>query len=184
MQMTVTYSRFTDAVATQAAKSMRAKVEALQDELLKMPQADVKFVHEFEPGKYIRTIIAPPWSVIVGAEHKTPYKIVLKKGTVAVNIDDKIRTLTAPFEFDAPAGVKRVARVFDKELIWVDIYDNPDDCNDVETIEERIYVIPECGLLSNPKALERRKQQLNQELPTNNVKMLLNNGFGFSDKGI
>lgn len=183
MNMTVTYSRFTDAVVVQQVKGLRAKVEALQDELLKMPQADVKFVHEFEPGKYIRTMIAPPWSVIVGAEHKTPYKIVLKKGTVAVNIDDKIQTLTAPFEFDAPAGVKRVGRVFDEELVWVDIYDNPDDCVDVETIEERIYVIPECGLLSNPKALERRKQQISQEPVVNNVKLLLSNGFGFSDKG-
>lgn len=162
--------------------SLRDKVERLQDALLQMPQADVKFLHDFEPGKYIRTMIAPPWSVIVGAEHKTPYKVRLEKGTIAVNIGDEIKVLTAPLEFDAPAGIKRVGRVFDEELIWVDIYDNPDDCVDVEAIEERLYVIPECGLMSNLAALERRKTQINTESLDNSVKMLLGDGFGFGNR--
>lgn len=166
----------------QIVTSLREKVEHLQEALLQMPQADVKFLHDFEPGKYIRTMIAPPWSVIVGAEHKTPYKVKLKKGIIAVNIDDEIHTLTAPLEFDAPAGIKRVGRVFEEELIWVDIYDNPDNCTNIETIEERLYIIPECGLMSNPLVLERRKQKIDTKPLTNSVKMLLNDGFGFSDR--
>lgn len=146
-----------------------------------MPQADVKFLHDFEPGKYIRTMIAPPWSVIVGAEHKTPYKVRLEKGTIAVNIDDKIHTLTAPLEFDSPAGIKRVGRVFDEEVVWVDIYENLDDCTDIATIEDRLYVIPECGLMSNRIALEFKNKQNDTEQLANGVKMLLGNGFGFSD---
>lgn len=134
--------------------SLREKVEALQAELLKMPQADIVTLHDFEDGKYIRTMIAPPWSVIVGAEHKTPYKIILKKGTISVNIDDVIHTLTAPMEFDAPKGVKRVGRVYEEEVVWADVYDNPDNCVDIDTLENRLYVIPECGLLSNRQALE------------------------------
>jgi hypothetical protein len=161
---------------------LREKVEKLQEALLQMPQADVNFLHDFEPGKYIRTMIAPPWSVIVGAEHKTPYKVKLEKGTIAVNIGDEIKILTAPLEFDAPAGIKRVGRVFDEELIWVDIYDNLDNCIDVEEIEERLYVIPECGLMSNLAALERRKTQIHTESLDNSVKMLLGDGFGFGNK--
>ena len=160
---------------------LREKVEKLQEALLQMPQADVTFLHDFEPGKYIRTMIAPPWSVIVGAEHKTPYRIRLEKGTIAVNIDDEIKVLTAPLEFDAPAGVKRVGRVFDEEVIWVDYYDNPDDCRDIQAIEERLYVIPECGLMSN-RVKELENKQNNTEQLTNSVKMLLGNGFGFSDR--
>lgn len=104
-------------------------------------------------------MIAPPNTVIVGAEHKTPYKVRLEKGTIAVNIGDEIRILTAPFEMDVPAGAKRAGHVFDEELVWVDIYDNPDDCQDIATIEERLYVIPECGLMSNriPKQLAEVK---------------------------
>ena len=141
------------------AVPLREKVERLQEELLKMPQADVQYLHSFEPGKYIRTMIAPPWTVIVGAEHKTPYKVRLEKGTIAVNIDEEIHTLTAPLEMDVPAGIKRVGQVFDEELIWVDIYENLDDCTDIAVIEERLYVIPECGLMSNrvPKQLAEVK---------------------------
>jgi len=160
---------------------LREKVERLQEALLQMPQADVKFLHDFEPGKYIRTMIAPPWSVIVGAEHKTPYKVKLEKGTIAVNIDDEIKTLTAPLEFDAPAGIKRVGRVFEEELIWIDIYENPDDCTDIATIEDRLYIIPECGLMSNRMALEVKTEQKDTEKLANGIKMLLANNLGFSD---
>ena len=159
--------------------SLRNKVEKLQDALLQMPQADIKTLHNFEPGKYIRTMIAPPWSVIVGAEHKTPYKVILKKGTIAVNIGDEIKTLTAPIEFDAPAGIKRVGRIFEEEVIWIDIYDNPDDCTDLDTVEERLFVIPECGLLSNRLALEN--EQKDTEKLTNGIKMLLIDNLGFED---
>ena len=172
--ITVTYGKgFVPAVP------LREKIEHLQDMLLQMPQADVQFLHDFEDGKYIRTMIAPPWSVIVGAEHKTPYKVILKKGTLAVNIDDEIKILTAPMEFDAPAGIKRVGRVFDEELIWIDIYDNPDNCKDIETIENRLYVIPECGLMSNRMAL--KNEQKDTEKLSNSIKIELTKSLGFSN---
>ena len=125
-QMTVTYGKgFTPEVHV----PLREKVERLQEELLKMPQADVQYLHSFEPGKYIRTMIAPPWTVIVGAEHKTPYKVRLEKGSIAVNID-----------------------------------------------EERLYVIPECGLMSNrvPKQLQEVKDDYAlflKEMKLNQVEM-------------
>ena len=160
--------------------SLREKTEKLQEVLLQMPQADVKFLHNFEPGKYIRTMIAPPWSVIVGAEHKTPYKVKLVKGTISVNIDNEIHTLVAPIEFDAPAGIKRVGRVFEEELIWVDVYENLDDCKDILAIEDRLYVIPECGLMSN-RVLEHKTEQKDNENLSNGIKMLLIENLGFKD---
>jgi hypothetical protein len=140
--------------------AMQAKVVALQNVLLEMPQADVQTVHKFLPGVYERTIIVPPWTVLTGAAHKTDYKVRLEKGTIAVNIDDDIRVLTAPCEFDAKAGAQRAGRVFDEEVVWTDIYDNPDDCTDVAILEDRLYVVPECGLGENRvKALTHESAQ-------------------------
>ena len=133
------------------------KVVKLQDELLKMEQADIVTKHYFLPEVYERTIIVPPWTVLTGAAHKTPYKVRLEKGTIAVNIGTEIKVLTAPCEFDACAGEQRVGRVFDDEVVWVDIYANPDNCKDILELEDRLYVVPECGLGEN-----RIKQ-----LPTN-----------------
>lgn len=124
-------------------------VERLENALLQMPQADIVTRHAFYPGRYERTIIIPPWTVLTGAEHRTPYRVRIEKGCIAVNTDDGIKVLSAPVEFQAPAGVKRVGRVFEDEVIWVDIYDNPDDCTDIPTLEERLYVIPDCGLGEN-----------------------------------
>jgi hypothetical protein len=129
--------------------TMHAKVVALQNVLLEMPQADIKTIHKFSPGVYERTIVVPPWTVLTGAEHKTDYKVRLEKGTIAVNIDDSVQVLTAPCEFNAKAGAQRAGRVFEDEVVWTDIYDNPDDCTDISVLEDRLYVVPECGLGEN-----------------------------------
>ena len=126
----------------------------LQNALLTMPQAEIVTEHIFKTGVYERRITIPPWTVLTGAEHRTPYRVRLERGMIAVNTDDGILTLTAPCEFDAPAGVQRVGRVFADEVVWVDIYDNPDDCRSIETLESRLYVVPDCGLGENRMRLE------------------------------
>ena len=142
-----------DGAAVVTAKVMRAKVVALQDELLQMPQADIVTTHTFLPKVYERKINVPPWTVLTGAAHKTPYRVRLEKGKIAVNIDTDVVVLNAPCEFDANAGEQRAGRVFEDEVVWVDIYDNPDDCEDIETLEDRLYVVPECGLGDTRKQL-------------------------------
>jgi hypothetical protein len=129
------------------------KIEALQENLLQMPQADIVTTHTFKPNVYERAIRIPAWTVLTGAEHKTDYKIRLEKGTIAVNVGDEVKVMTAPCEFEAKAGAQRVGRVFDEEVIWVDIYDNPDNCKDIAVLEERLYVVPTCGLGENRVAL-------------------------------
>jgi hypothetical protein len=140
--MTVTYGKGFEAPAV----VMRRKVDALQHELLKMPQAAIVTEHIFKPGVYERKITIPPWTVLTGAEHKTDYKVRLEVGTIAVNTDDGVKVLTGPLEFDAKAGMQRAGRVFEDEVVWVDVYPNPDDCTDLLVLEDRLYVVPECGL--------------------------------------
>jgi len=142
-----------DGTAVTTAEAMREKVVALQDALLEMPQADIVTTHTFLPGVYERKITVPPWTVLTGAAHKTGYRVRLEKGTIAVNRDTEVVVLTAPCEFDAKAGEQRAGRVFEDEVVWVDVYDNPDDCQDIPTLEDRLYVVPECGLGDTRKQL-------------------------------
>lgn len=142
--ITVTYGKGFD-----FALPMANKVKALQNELLKMPQADIVTTHTFLPGLYERAITIPAWTVLTGAEHKTSYRVRLEKGTIAVNTDDGVKVFTAPCEFESKAGMQRAGRVFDEEVVWVDVYDNPDDCTDLEILEDRLYVAPECGLANS-----------------------------------
>jgi hypothetical protein len=140
-----------------SANIQKAQIENLQDELLKMPQADIVTKHHFLNKIYERTIIVPPWTVLTGAAHKTDYKIRLEKGTIAVNVGTEVKLLTAPMEFNASAGEQRVGRVFEEEVIWTDIYENLDNCQDLEIIENRLYVVPECGLGANRQKIQYTK---------------------------
>jgi hypothetical protein len=135
-----------DSTAVVTPELMRQKVVALQDELLQLPQADIVTTHTFLPGVYERKITIPPWTVLTGAAHKTGYRVRLEKGTIAVNRETEVVVLTAPCEFDAKAGEQRAGRVFEDEVVWVDVYGNPDDCQDLAVLEDRLYVVPECGL--------------------------------------
>lgn len=135
------------------------KIVRLQDELLKMEQADIVTEHTFTPGVYERKITVPPWCVLTGAPHKTAYKVRLEKGTIAVNVGTEVKILSAPLEFDACAGEQRVGRVFDEEVVWVDIYENSDDCQDISVLEDRLYVVPKCGLGENRRKLIAAQKQ-------------------------
>ena len=91
------------AVAT--PDEMKAKVVALQEQLLRLPQADIVTMHSFRPGFYERTIVIPPWTVLTGAEHKTAYQVRIGKGTIAVNVDNGgVKIMSAPMLFDVGAG--------------------------------------------------------------------------------
>ena len=160
------------------ALPMAERVKALQDKLLKMPQADIVTTHTFLPKVYERAITIPAWVVLTGAEHKTPYRVRLEKGTIAVNTDDGVKVLTAPCEFEANAGMQRAGRVFDGEVVWVDVYDNPDDCTDLAVLEDRLYVVPECGLADSRS--EEQKAKIEYQSNTTNDKFLIDNRASMS----
>lgn len=140
-----------------AGAVLSKKIQALEAELLKMPQAGIVTEHIFKRGVYERKIIIPAWTVLTGAEHKTDYKVRLEKGTIAVNTDDGVKVLTAPLEFDAKAGMQRAGRVFEQEVIWVDVYSNPDNCTDLAKLETRLYVVPECGLADSRTNIQKAR---------------------------
>lgn len=143
---------------------VKTQIQNLQNELLKMPQADIVTEHIFYPGFYERKITIPAWTVLTGAAHKTDYKIRLEQGTIAVNVGETVKIMTAPYEFEAKAGEQRVGRVFEQEVVWVDVYENPDNCQDLEVLEERLYVVPECGLGENRVQLEISNAQADYKL--------------------
>jgi hypothetical protein len=124
----------------------RELVVQMQERLLEMEQAEIVTYHCFKPGIYERTIKVPPWTVLTGAAHRTSYRVRLEKGVIAVNTDEGVKTLVGPCEFDVEAGFQRAGRVFDEEVVWTDIYANPDNCRDIDALEERLYEVPACGL--------------------------------------
>jgi len=131
----------------------KQKMERLTEEILKLPEADIQTIHKFEDGLYHRTVIIPAGVVCTGAEHKTPYTVIVHKGTITVNTDEGIKTVTAPAQMEVAVGMERAGLTHDEEVMWTDIYVNEDNCKDLTILEDRLYVIPKCGLYDARKRL-------------------------------
>ena len=142
---------------TAVTVSMPERVRRLEGMLLKLPQADIVTEHVFFDGMYERKITIPPWTILTGAEHKTPYRVRVEQGTIAVTTDDGVKVVTAPIAFDAPAGEQRAGRVFDDVVVWVDVYDNPDNCTDIAELEARLYVVPEVGMADSRTEVQKAR---------------------------
>ena len=127
-------------------KESRELIVKMQERLLEMDQAEIVTYHCFKPGVYERTIKVPPWTVLTGAAHKTAYKVKLERGVIAVNTESGVKVLIGPCEFDVEAGFQRAGRVYEEEVVWTDIYANPDNCRNIDELERRLYEVPECGL--------------------------------------
>jgi len=155
--MTTDVTQLEDVSTFAVGGAVFARVPALEKELLKLPQANIITEHIFNSGVYERKITIPPWVVLTGAEHKTDYRVRLECGTIAVTTDDGVKIITGPLEFDAKAGTQRAGRVFDEEVVWVDIYPNPDDCVDLSVLEKRLYVVPDCGLADSRTEIQKAK---------------------------
>jgi hypothetical protein len=62
----------------------RAAVEALQAEMLKLPQLELQTDHHFADGMYCRVVHRPAGALIVGKVHKREHFYIVAKGRVQV----------------------------------------------------------------------------------------------------
>lgn len=86
---------------------MRTKVEALQTELLKLPQYEPITKHTFYGGMYCREVFREAGILIVGKVHKKEHFYLVAGGTVAITTDDGVQVITGPHLLCSKPGTKR-----------------------------------------------------------------------------
>jgi hypothetical protein len=86
---------------------MRTKVEALQTELLKLPQYEPITKHTFHGGMYCREVFREAGILIVGKVHKKEHFYLVAGGTVAITTDDGVQVITGPHLLCSKPGTKR-----------------------------------------------------------------------------
>lgn len=84
------------------------QVQALEDHIKGMPQADLKNFHHFDFGVYSRGGVIPAGVVCTGAVHLYPGTFVLAKGTLWIDSGDGAVEVTAPWSCTTTPGTKRV----------------------------------------------------------------------------
>lgn len=83
------------------------KVKAIESELLKRPQMELKTLHVIHGGMYSRTVIVPANHMITGALIKIPTQLIVA-GTAKVFVGDKVLKLSGYNVIPAQAGRKQM----------------------------------------------------------------------------
>lgn len=109
--------------ATAQQLERRAKIYALQRELLAVPGASSgpEPVHTFGPGFYVRRLTLPAGVVIVSKRHAREHVFMILSGSATCYTEDGATLLRGPHEFVSPAGAKRVLLVHE-EAVFVTVH--------------------------------------------------------------
>lgn len=107
--------------ATLKRLDLRARIRALADTMLQLPQQEIEIRHHFSGGMYARSMLAPAGSLIVGEIYKKAHYVVLSLGQVAVTTETEgERYFAAPALWAAPVGDQRVIRVLE-DTLWTTV---------------------------------------------------------------
>lgn len=101
-----------------ALSTLLAGTEAV---MLAMPQAECPVFHRFGPGVYIREMLIPAGTLILGHAHRHDHINVMLAGTFAlVNDDQTVTVLKAPQFFIGRAGRKIGYAI--EDTVWQNIF--------------------------------------------------------------
>lgn len=124
----------------------RAKIEALEMEVAKLPQVAIKPVHYLADGLYAREITIPAGTVLTGRVHKQEHINVLSKGEITVWTEDGMRRISAPYTFVSRPGTKRAGYAH-AESVWTTIHANPTAETDIQALEALFTEPPSAAIL-------------------------------------
>ena len=110
--------------------------------------------HRFAPGVYIRVMLIPAGTLIVGHVHKTKHFNIMLCGRIRVLIDGRVEELAGPQTVLSKAGVQKVGYALE-DTLWQTIH--PTDETDVEKLEAML-VEPSLEKIEHEKLKELIEQ--------------------------
>ena len=111
----------------------REMVHKFEQAILKQPQLQLKVIHHFGPGVYMRELHIPADVITTGRIHKYPCLNILAKGKRATLVGDFMEMIVAPHIHLSPAGSKRVSYTLE-DSVWITVHAT--DKTNVEEIEK------------------------------------------------
>lgn len=136
-----------------------ARLEQIESKLLHYPQVEVPLTHRFAPGVYLREVMMPAGSLIVGHEHKTRHFNIVLTGKATVMMDGVLREIEAPCTFVSEPGVRKVLYIHE-DMRWQTVH--PTEETDVPTLEKQLVVHSQ-SFRQHAKELEQMRQLLLQQ---------------------
>ena len=101
----------------------------------KLPQIEIPLKHYFSDGVYIREVIMPKNSFIVGKIHKTKHMNIVQQGKCLVWMNGEVHNIEAPYTFESEAGTQKILKIIE-DTVWTTIHATEE--TDIDTLEESL----------------------------------------------
>ena len=136
--------------------STQEAIDALEEKLLRLPQVDMPLTHSFAPGVYMREIVMPAASFVIGHRHKTEHFNIVLTGRAKVLVGDgEVMTIQAPCTMKSHAGIRKVLLI-EEEMRWITVHVT--DETDIAKLEEAL-VSKTPAFLAREKELKLEREQ-------------------------
>jgi hypothetical protein len=115
------FGRRSPAVLTLGAGASLADIERVEEKMLRLPQVNVPVLHRFAPGAYVRSVVMPADTYVIGHEHTTEHFNFVMRGRALVLCEGRVELIVAPCIFVSTAGVRKVLHVLE-EMEWATVH--------------------------------------------------------------
>lgn len=156
--MTVTYGKGFEPVP---ARTMREKVEQLEQAMFGLPQVHCPVDHFTAPGMIARRMQIPAGTAVTGAIHKLEHLIVIAKGRLRIVTDEGTRDVSAGDVITCKPGMKNAVTALE-DSAWVNLFAL--DETDPDRLVELVTESKAEDLLGQPKNKQLAAQRAAEQL--------------------
>lgn len=111
------------------------KVADLYLRIKDVKSSEIKLLHSFGPGVYVREMMIPKGELLIGHTHKTEHLNMLTQGEILIAMDGKSVKMIAPYTFVSSAGSQKVGLAL-TDTVWATIH--PTVETDLDKIEANL----------------------------------------------
>ena len=130
----------------------KAQIQALQDEMVQMPQVELQTEHYFSEGMYCRKVWRPAGTIIVGKVHKKDHFFMCLSGEIIAWTEKGMKTLKAGDIIESKPGTKRVTMAL-TDAIGVTVHRT--DKQDLDEIESELLELDHAALFDSSNKLKK-----------------------------
>lgn len=114
------------------------RVDEIQDYLIDRGHRENPhgYVHDFAEGMYYREMTKAPMEFSVGAKHRIDHLCLMMRGRQLLFTHEGVVLLEEGCQFVGLAGSRKVTLTL-TEVVFANVFSNPDDCRDIEELERR-----------------------------------------------
>lgn len=99
----------------------REKIEALEAEMLKLPQIELPIRHHFAEGLYGREVFIPAGALLTGRVHRSETLNIISTGEMSIFDENGTKRIKAPCTMVTPPNGKRVGYAH-QDTLWITVH--------------------------------------------------------------